>query len=205
MADIFYAFTVDQTARVTGLSRQKLHSWRRTGFFVPSVAGDATGHDAEWLYSFEDLRNLRVLSELRERCSLQHLRLVKQALAELGHVQWHRLHLYVLKNRVVIGREGDLADVLSGQVAMDLPLELVAGTVESQIRALSERRSDEIGHISKRRGVLRSAEVVSGTRIPVRAIQRFAAEGFTVAQIMLEYPQLAEADVLAALKARKVA
>ena len=42
--------------------------------------------------------------------------------------------------------------------------------------------------------------VIAGTRIRVRAIERFIGAGFTVDQILDEYPDLKRSDVEAALE-----
>jgi uncharacterized protein (DUF433 family) len=47
--------------------------------------------------------------------------------------------------------------------------------------------------------VAHNAPVLAGTRIPVRAIKRFNEAGYSVAQILSEYPTLTESDVVAAL------
>jgi uncharacterized protein (DUF433 family) len=43
------------------------------------------------------------------------------------------------------------------------------------------------------------ASVIAGTRIPVRAIRDFAADGCSIDGIIKEYPSLKEEDVRAAL------
>jgi uncharacterized protein (DUF433 family) len=42
--------------------------------------------------------------------------------------------------------------------------------------------------------------VVAGTRIPTRAIRNFKKAGYTVDQIIAEYPDLTPRDIEAALK-----
>lgn len=42
--------------------------------------------------------------------------------------------------------------------------------------------------------------VIAGTRVPVRAIQRFLAAGFPVDEILVEYPSLAREDVEAVMR-----
>ena len=53
--------------------------------------------------------------------------------------------------------------------------------------------------VSKSRNVNHNVPVLAGTRIPVRAIQRFAEDGYTVEQILVEYPSLTAKDVKAAI------
>lgn len=205
MANIVHAFTVEQTARLTQLSPVTLRAWGRKGFFVPAFPAGENGSPSDWLYSFEDVRSLRVLFALRKQCSLQHLRRVKVELETIQKVDWHRLHLYVLKRQVVIRHERDFSEVLSGQIVMDLPLEAVSSSLSEDLKKLSDRGPEQIGRLSKRRGVLQSSRVVAGTRISIGAIQRFSEAGYTVADILEEYPQLTEADIVAALQHREVA
>lgn len=46
---------------------------------------------------------------------------------------------------------------------------------------------------------MKSQAVIAGTRIPVDAIKEFADAGYTVPQIMKEYPTLDRRDVEAAI------
>ena len=48
--------------------------------------------------------------------------------------------------------------------------------------------------------MLRNAPVIAGTRIPTAAIRRYQEAGYTVEQILAEYPDLTPHDVEAALK-----
>lgn len=54
--------------------------------------------------------------------------------------------------------------------------------------------------VEQSRRVLRNAPVIAGTRIPTAAVKRYKEAGFTVEQILAEYPDLTRQDVEAALK-----
>jgi uncharacterized protein (DUF433 family) len=68
------------------------------------------------------------------------------------------------------------------------------------VQALRRRRDEQHGKIERKRDVARNAPRVSGTRIPTSAIWAFHRAGFSVSQIVHEYPTLTEADVSAAIE-----
>jgi uncharacterized protein (DUF433 family) len=53
--------------------------------------------------------------------------------------------------------------------------------------------------ISRRRDVMQGLPCVRGTRIPVRAVKSFAAAGYSIPQIIREYPDLTAEQVAAAI------
>lgn len=71
--------------------------------------------------------------------------------------------------------------------------------MRERIRELNRRGDDEIGRIVRRRGVVHNQAVIAGTRIPVSTIKEFADAGYTIAEILSEYPSLSENDVEAAV------
>lgn len=101
--NIVAAFTIEQAARLTGVSRRQLGTWARNGFFSPSLSYGERGPYAR-LYSFRDLLSLKVLHQLRNdtRVSMNHLKEVKRDLAHLGDDMWVKSTLYLLGKRVVI-------------------------------------------------------------------------------------------------------
>jgi uncharacterized protein (DUF433 family) len=132
---------------------------------------------------------------------------VKDKLAHLGEDMWAKTTLYVLKRKVnVVNPETEqIEEVLTGQVALQIPLEVVQGDMEKRVRSLWERDRQAIGKIQKKRGLASNHAVVAGTRIPVRAIKAFHEAGYTVSQIREQYPLLTEADIEAALDYDKAA
>lgn len=54
-------------------------------------------------------------------------------------------------------------------------------------------------HISRDPEIMGGSPCVRGTRIPTRAIRHFHEDGYTVAQIIGEYPSLTTEDVEAAI------
>lgn len=194
------AFTEEDAARLTGLSVRQLRHWDRTKFFAQSLANENRSLSYARLYSFKDLVALRVLDELRNksRVSMQHLREVKDKLMALGE-HWASTTLYVLKKKVVFINTATQTheEVVSGQGVLQIPLEVVAGDMSERVKAWRRRDESRSGQVEKRQGF--STPVVAGTRIPVENIKAFADAGYTVEQVMREYPTLTRSDVEAAL------
>lgn len=201
--NIVQAFSEEQVEHLTGISRSQLRYWDRTGFFAPAFAEENRRVAFSRVYSFRDVAALRVLHVLRNQYSvpLQHLRKVAEKLAHLADDKWTRTTLWVLKKKVIFQEsEGELPrEVVSGQYVIDLPLEKVVADTQRDVRRLLTRPKEAVGRVAKSRNVSHNATVVAGTRIPVRAIQRFHDEGYSVEQILKEYPSLTAADVKAAL------
>lgn len=197
--NIVAAFTIDQAARLTGVSKRQLGSWDRDEFFVPSLVYGERGPYVR-LYSFRDLLSLRVLNQLRNetRVSLDHLKEVKNDLAHLGDDMWVKSTLYVLGHRVVIEDGERREEAGSKQGVLQIPLKVVVGGMRERVREFN-KRDDKIGQIERKRGVAHYQAVVAGTRIPVRSVKAFSEAGYTIDQIKREYPILTEADIRAAI------
>ncbi|MER8749280.1 DUF433 domain-containing protein [Mesorhizobium sp. M1050] len=200
---VIAAFTIDQTARLTGVSKRQLGTWDRDQFFVPSIIYGGDRRTYSRLYSFRDLLSLKVLNQLRNetRITLSHLKEVKGDLAHLGDDMWVKSTLYVLGKRVVIrGDDETLQEAGSGQAVLQIPLRVVVGTLREQVQAMNKRDSDDIGKFDRHRGVANNQVVIAGTRIPVRSVKAFHDAGYSVEDIKREYPTLTEADIAAAIK-----
>ncbi len=202
-ANVSAAFTEEQVAQLTGLTGRRLAYWDRTGFFKPEFGAENRRTPFSRVYSFRDLVSLRVLKALRIDLgvSLQHLREVKDKLSHLDDERWTRTTLYVLKKRVLFAdpESGIPREIVSGQYALAIPLAVVTSDTREAVARFTVRRSDHIGSVSQNRAIVQNAPVVSGTRIPTAAIKRFHEAGYTSAQIMIEYPDLTEQDIQAAL------
>ena len=90
-------------------------------------------------------------------------------------------------------------DILSGQYALGIPLERIVADTKRDIEQFRRRPEDQIGRIGRSRYLNHNAQVVAGTRIATSAIRRLHEDGYSVEQIIGEYPDLTEADVRAAL------
>lgn len=200
---VIAAFTEEQTARLTGITRRQLRYWDRTGFFAPSMAWGDRNASYGRLYSFRDLGSLRVLNDLRNRGKvlLPHLREVKQKLAHLGDDLWARTTLYVLNRKVVFWNpdEDIREEVLSGQATLDIPLRVVSNDLGEDVKKIRSRDENMVGKIGRHKSVVRNAPVIAGTRIPVKSIRAFAAAGYSTEAILKEYPTLTASDIQAAI------
>lgn len=200
--NIIRAFSEDHVARLTGLSKGQLRSWDRRGFFVPHYAYENRRAAYSRVYNFEDVVGLRTIAILRhrEKISLAELERVARDLEQRGYKNWLSLKLYVLNKQVHFQKPGtnEIEGVHDGQLGMLAVIDVI-DDVQERVRNLQTRSTEQHGKVEKHRYVARNASVVAGTRIPTAAIRRFSEEGYTVKQIMREYPTLTEEDVTAAL------
>jgi uncharacterized protein (DUF433 family) len=205
--NVITAFSAEQIERLTGLSKARLLYWDRTGFFAPAYADENRRSPYSRIYSFRDVVGLRALYRLTEDfgVSLQHLRKVAEKLSHLSNDLWSSYVIYVLDKKVVLDESGAgrLREVLSDQYVNGLGLGEVITEMRQAVDQMLKRRDDQIGKITRSRFVNHNAAVIAGTRIPVSAIRDFADAGYTVEQIIKEYPDLTEQDVEAALKHRE--
>lgn len=203
MDSVIFAFTAEQVQRLTGLSDAQLRKWDNAGFFRPDFAARNRRSPYSRIYSFEDVVGLRVLAILRKEHKVPpaHLREVAARLVEHSDRPWSKLTLYVL-NREGHFRNpatGRIEGAASGQIAVPIPLSSVIEDVRARAERLKQRRPDSIGRIERHRYVAHNARVIAGTRIPVDSVRSLAAAGYTVKQILAEYPSLKARDVQAAL------
>lgn len=197
------AFSAEQAQRLSGVSLGQLRLWHRNGFLPASFASEASRSPFARLYSFKDVVTLRVLNQLRNvhRVSMQELRKVADALADMGPDKWTSLRFWV-HNRKVVFREPDTRrrrEITTRQYVAELGVEIdVAGTQQA-LANLNERDVEHAGKIARKKFVAGMVPLIAGTRIPVAAVQQFANAGYSIAQISLEYPTLAQQDIEAAL------
>lgn len=197
------AFSEEQVERLTGVSRQQLRYWDRTDFFKPEFGEENRRVAYSRIYSFKDVASLRTLNVLRNQYNvpLQQLRKVATELTELSESGWNSVELFVL-NRSVVFVEPDTEqyqEIVSKQYVIGLPLSVVISDTKRDIERMQRRDDDQLGQITRARNVRHNAWVVAGTRVKVETIKRFAEDGFSVKQILEEFPTLTEADVKAAL------
>jgi len=201
---VISAFTDEQVGRLTGLTLAQLRYWDRTLFFVPSYADENRRVAYSRIYSFKDVAALRTISVLRNQHNvpLQHLRKVGQELQQLSDDGWIKTTLYVLGKRVIFHDPNteQLREVASGQyIVPSIMLERVFSDTKRDVANINQRPPDKIGRVERSRNVSHNAWVVAGTRIPTAAIRRFKEAGYSIEQIVREYPDLTPEDVEAAL------
>ena len=199
--NVIGAFSEEQAASLSGVSRIQLRKWDRDGFFGPSFGSEP---DIPYgrIYSFRDLVSLRILNDLRNNigCTLQHLKEVSETLSHLGDAKWTATTIYVLGKKVVLKnpRTRRNEEVVSKQQVLDIPLRVVIANTRRAILDLNNRES-EIGKVEHGRFTAQNQPVISGTRIPVSVIKEFVDAGFSTQKIIREYPGLTEADIEAAV------
>jgi uncharacterized protein (DUF433 family) len=202
VASVLQAFTEEHVIRLTGLSRTQLRAWDRVGFFKPHFGYEDRHQPYSRIYSFQDVVGLRTIAVLRQRyrISLQQLRKVADELTARGYGHWAEIKLYVVKGQVHFRRPGsqDVEGVWDGQLAM-VPVIDVIQDVEERVRDLRERTDSQHGQIEKHKFVVRNATVIAGTRIPTAAIRRFRDAGYSMDDILKQYPTLTREDVDAAI------
>jgi uncharacterized protein (DUF433 family)/DNA-binding transcriptional MerR regulator len=204
LSNVIAAFSEEHVERLTGVTKGQLKYWHRTNFFSPTFAGAEWEADLGRVYSFADVVALRVLNILRNRhgVPLPHLRDVSIKLAGLSHEKWTHTTLYVVKNRVVWNSPASNRpeEITSGQRVVEcLDLGAVVFDTQRDVLSLGKRSRKQLGRVEKSRQINHNDAVIAGTRIRVRAIKRFSEAGYTVKQILAEYPDLTEKDVQAAI------
>lgn len=206
--NVVAAFSEDQTERLTGVSKSQLKYWDRTDFYKPSFSEDNRRMSFSRVYSFKDLVSLRILNVLRNQynVSLPHLRDASSRLEQMESDpdRWTRYDLYVLNKKVIWHEPGTkLPQVIATKqyVVPTMSLQsIVSDTKRDTALSRNVRDKSKVGRIVRSRYVNHNLPVIAGTRIPVNAIKRFAQAGYTVDQIISEYPDLTPKDINAALK-----
>jgi DNA-binding transcriptional MerR regulator len=203
IGNVLAAFSEEHVSRVTGLSIGRLRYWAKTGFFRPSFVEDDPRRPYSRFYSFKQVVALRALEMLRVQngVPLQHLRRVAEKLSHLEDDLWTKTSLFVANRKVVFSDPitGKPQEVVSGQFVMEYPLIKIVEATSESIEAIGARSPDQLGKVVKMRGVNRSAWTISGTRVPIASVRRLHEDGYSVDQIISEYPDLTDADVRAAL------
>jgi uncharacterized protein (DUF433 family)/DNA-binding transcriptional MerR regulator len=198
----FFAFTTDQVARLTGLSKRQLSHWRRTGFLGPSFEGGTA------FYSFRDLVGLRTVAMLRrEGVPLQELRKIGVWLEEKHESPWASMKFFLCGKTVYVDdpRTGARESRRPGkQLAIKaFPMKAIVAETRTAIASDRKRPSSTLGNVEKRRGVLGSQNVVAGTRVRTAAIWDLHQAGYSPEQILQEYDSLEPSDIQAALSYEK--
>jgi uncharacterized protein (DUF433 family) len=196
------AFSEEHVVRLTGLTHGQLRSWDRAGFFQPRYAYEDRHVPYSRVYSFQDVVGLRTIAVLMKeyRISLQKLHKVAEELIRRGYAHWADVKLYVVNGQVHFRRPktNDIEGVWDGQLAM-LPVIDVITDVEARVQELKKRGESQLGHVERNKYVVRNSPVIAGTRIPTATIRRFKEAGYSVEQIVKQYPSLTAEDVQAAL------
>lgn len=209
---VLFAFTLEQAARVTGVSERRLRYWDQTGVLSPSMGDSVRGrHAYSRIYSFRDIVGLRTLGILRDcfALPLQQLRSVRSYLTEWTEHPWSELRFVVVgkgRNAEILFRNPESGELVSathpGKKVL-FEVEPIAVDMERESKRLTERAPDQIGRIVRNRYVLSNKWVLAGTRIPTIAIWECHEAGFSLGRILREYPRLTPEDVGKAIEFEK--
>lgn len=204
MAPPMLAFTTDEVIRLTGFSSGELRILEEAGILAASYMIENPRLPHANYYSFRDAVGLRVLNILLRTLHVEHdeLRRVGQYLSQNLDLPWASLKIRVNGQHVVLDDpEVDVQDSgnLSRHAFVELDLAEIARNTERESEKLRGREPEDVGSITRRRNVAHNAWVIAGTRIPTSAIWNFHEAGYTVEQIIVEYPQLYPDDVEKAL------
>lgn len=203
VTNLIAAFSEEQIERIIGLSKSRLRYWAKTDFFRPSLAGDNPKLSYTRFYSFKDMVALRTLEMLRVQNAvpLQHLRKVAASLAHLKGDLWTRTTLYVVNRKVAIDspEAGRPKEVLTDQYVLGVPLSRVIQDTQRDASNFLRRQEQTEGRVIRARGIAHNKPVIAGTRIPVASVVRLHEDGYSARQIIEEYPDLTQDDVVAAL------
>lgn len=199
--DSLIAFTETAAGRLAHVSPRQLRYWAETDLVRPSiVAADGTRTRSR-LYAFDDLLALLIAAQLRERFSLQHIRRV---VAYLGHEGYERPLSelrFAVEGKQIFFQHADGSwegDRRHGQVVLSHVIELEPLRQRIRDTAAAPRERSLRGSIEKRRKVLGSKPVFSGTRTPVEALFPYLKRRYTTDKILEAFPHLSREDVSAA-------
>ncbi len=187
----------EQTARLTGVSRNLLAGWHRSGLSTPRYVDESGLLGVKRLYSFRDIVALRTLLSLRDDYGVatDDLRKANEFLQQHYEEPWHTLKFYVLDHKLFFEEPSTqllMSTTRPWQQVLNFPLEPIIRTVEDAVRKETERQPEQIGRITAR-------GLIDGTRIPARAIWSFHTDGRSLDVIRDAYPTLEPEDIEAAI------
>jgi len=201
------AFTEEQVERIAGVTKSQLRYWDKTGFFSPTEFEVYKGQAFGRVYSFRDLASLKILNDLRNKAEvpLQLLRGLKTSWDSEDDDLWISHTLFAVNKRVAVDTTRGLEDALSGQKVMEIPIRAEYNRIKNNISKLFDRDKGTIGKIDRKRNISSNKPVIAGTRIKVKSIQAFAEAGYSINQILKEYPSLKKKDVQVAIRYKESA
>lgn len=199
------AYTTDQAAHVTRVPASLLREWEDEDIVRPrSIYLDRRG-ERYALYEFEHLVDVSALWWLRGQRQVMPtaLKTVMRALAAFRPDAWTTMAIEAPETLIVSGAGMEtripLSIDVSGQTAAIVRREDIEWTCEHRTTQLLERTPDQIGRVERNQDVRNGQPVLAGTRIPTVAVQEFSDAGYSVAELLDQYPRLTPADVEAAL------
>jgi uncharacterized protein (DUF433 family) len=193
-------FTEAQAARLSHLSISTVRSWQRQDIVRLASRPEGTHGPHSRLYDYFGIVTLRLLSQLRKELQvpLEELRKTAHYLRSLGEDPWDRT-IHVLNREVLFEPTGEDYLVSHSGQRTYLDLSVVEQETRRDVQLMLRRPSDTIGHISRQRNILGNATTIQGTRVRTSSIDAFHRAGYSIDQIIAEYPDLTAEDVAAAI------
>jgi uncharacterized protein (DUF433 family) len=197
------ALGIHHTARVTGLSVNQLQRWDRNGFFQPSFADPNRRRPYSRVYARNDVLALGMIARLREAgAPLTQIKPLLPLLAPDEHGDWLTRCFHVVGKRVYVSRDEAIAAARQrGEFAEPacIGTESVIFELKEAIARLQERQPEHIGRVTRNRGIMGGAPIIAGTRIPTETIAWFHSHGYSLTEILENFPRLTAKDVEAAV------
>jgi uncharacterized protein (DUF433 family) len=202
--DPILAFSAEQARSMTGLSDHQLRDWERQGLASASLGDSDRRRPFSRIFTFRDVVHLRVLVLVRDELPHERLRDLTTWLNQHAGHPWSSMRFAIADGELFLRdpRSGTWAPSLppSASSIRQINMNEIVSIVAADAERLRRREPEDIGRITRNRFVMNGAPVLGGTRIPVEAIRSFAAAGYSVDQILEQYPRLTMSDVAAALE-----
>ena len=205
--NIIAALSEEHVCKVANLTKGQLRAWVWRCFFQPEYAYNDRSAAYSRIYSFKDVVGLKTISTLRDkyRIGFKQLYDVAEQLKDRGFDHWADTTLYVLNKDVHFRAPGsdEVESLEDGQLAMLAVVDVIE-EVSEKVTELKSRAESNYGEVERSKFVTRNSWVISGTRIPTAAVKRYHDAGYSVSDILEEYPTLTEQDVRSALEHEKI-
>jgi uncharacterized protein (DUF433 family) len=186
-------FVLRHVSRLTDLSERQVRDWTQAGLVTPQYPSDR-GRPSEHVYSFREVVVVRLIALLRERgVPLGRLRSIQPWLEEQGDRSWDGLRVWVQARGIAFEAPTPVAGT------EEVALAPIVHELEHAVQRLRERAPEQIGRVTRERGVMSGTWILAGTRVPTSAIWGFHEAGYDPAAILAQYPHLEPADIGAAI------
>jgi uncharacterized protein (DUF433 family) len=201
-------YSAAQTCRLAKISEGRLSYWYRTKVFRPQTNSRNFGPFRR-VYSFRDVVGLRTITILRDvhHVHLDDIREIERRLKGTPDAEWSKLVFYIGQDKRVYFEEPTTKTTVAisplGQTSL-FEVRLVILQVERQLVLMNRRTKAQVGKVTNSRFVLHNASIIAGTRIPTNAVYDLYQAGFSIPQIIAEYPRLTAKDITAAIQFEQI-
>ena len=196
------AVDMKRASTLSGIPQSTLRDWEAHGIFKPTFIDPRPRVPFRRIYSFRDLVSLRALYQIRkqQRVSLDEVRRAGSYLRRYYESPWSELSFGTVGRRLVFRDPVSKKWIGSdGQHVLELDLKGIPHEIERSLPSLTHRDPSHFGKVVRNRYVHHNQTIISGTRIPTATIWAFHQDGYSVQDILREYPHLTTHDVEAAI------